>query len=76
MNPPERTPVKLLIRGYRRGDRSCRRPLLAPEDAGWVGFDLAKELVDRAGLQVVIAMPSPIAVGPVQAPVMGLGAVA
>jgi hypothetical protein len=35
-----------------------------------------RELVDRAGLQVVIAMPSPVAVGPVQAPVMGVGVVA
>ena len=35
-----------------------------------------QELVERAGLQVVIAMPSPVAVGPVQAPVMGVGVVA
>jgi hypothetical protein len=76
MNSRERATLKLLIRGYRRGNRNYRRPPLAPEDAGWVGFDLAEELVDRAGLQVVITMPSPIAVGPVQAPVMGLGAVA
>jgi antitoxin YefM len=58
------------------GRSRARGPLLAPEDAGWVGFDLAEELVDRAGLQVVIAMPSPVAVGPVQTPVMGVGVVA
>ena len=50
--------------------------LLAPEDAGWVGFDLAEKVVDRTRLQVVIAVPAAVAVGPVHTPVVGTGAIA
>ena len=60
MNRDELGLGKLLIRGYRPSNRSDRRALLAPEDAGWVGFDLAEKVVDRTRLQVVIAMPAPV----------------
>jgi hypothetical protein len=50
--------------------------LLAPENAGWVGFDLVQRLLDRAGVEIVIAVPATVVVGPVQAPVMGADAVA
>lgn len=49
---------------------------LAPENAGWVGFDLVQRFVDGAGVEVVVAVPAAVAVGPVQAPVVGIGAVA
>jgi hypothetical protein len=39
------------------------RKSLAPENAGGVGFDLVQRLVDRAGVEVVIAVPSTVAVG-------------
>jgi mRNA-degrading endonuclease RelE of RelBE toxin-antitoxin system len=35
--------------------------VLAPEDAGWVGFDLAEEIVDRTGLQVGKPLFGPLA---------------
>ena len=50
--------------------------MLTPENAGWVAFDLVQRLVDRAGVEVVIAMPAAVAIGPVQAPVVGAGAIA
>jgi hypothetical protein len=53
-----------------------RGSLLTPENAGGVGFDLFKHIVDGAGVEVVIAVPATVAVGPVQAPVVGAGAVA
>jgi len=31
--------------------------LLAPEDAGWVGFDLLEYLVDAAWREIVVAVP-------------------
>src|SRR5215471_9580929 len=52
------------------------RWLLAPEDAGWVGFDLPEYLVDAAWREIVVAVPAAVAVGPVQAPVVSAGAVA
>lgn len=62
--------------GWRRRLQPGRARLLTPENTGWVGFDLVQYLVDRAGLEVVIAVPAAVAVGPVQAPVVGAGAVA
>ena len=50
--------------------------MLTPENAGWVGFDLVQRFVDRARLKVVIAVPAAVAIGPVQAPVVGAGAIA
>jgi hypothetical protein len=50
--------------------------LLTPEDAGWVGLDLVEQPVDWTGIEVVIAVPAAVSVGPVQAPVVGAGAVA
>jgi len=41
--------------------------VLTPENAGWVGFDLVQRFVDRAGLEVVVAVPAAVAVGPLQA---------
>jgi hypothetical protein len=52
-----------------------RKPL-TPENAGWVGFDLVQRFVDGAGVEVVVAVPAAVAVGPVQAPLAGVGAVA
>jgi hypothetical protein len=49
---------------------------LAPENAGWVGFDLAQRFVDGARVEVVVAVPTAIAVGPVQAPLVGVDAIA
>src|SRR5215510_7587458 len=55
------------------GDRPVRRVfpgsavwLLAPEDAGRVLFDSLEHVADKAGLEVVVAVPASIAVGPVQ----------
>jgi hypothetical protein len=45
---------------------SGRHPL-APEDADWVGFNLVEQPVNRAGIEVVILVPPPVAIGPVQA---------
>ena len=39
--------------------------MLTPENAGWVGFDLAEHFVDRAGVEIVVAVPAAVAVGPV-----------
>jgi hypothetical protein len=39
-------------------------------------FDLVKHFFDRAGVEVVIAVPATVAVGPVQAPGVAAGAVA
>jgi hypothetical protein len=50
--------------------------LLTPENAGRVGFDLVKHRVEGTGVEVVITVPAAVAVGPVQAPVVGAGAVA
>ena len=50
--------------------------MLTPENAGWVGFDLVQRFVDRARIEVVIAVPAAVAVGPVQTPVVGTGAIA
>ena len=40
-----------------------------------VGFDLVERFLNRAGVQVVIAVPAAVAVGPVQGPVVSAGAV-
>jgi len=48
----------------------------APEDAGWVVVDLVKDVVDGAGVKIVVAMPAAVAVGPVQGPGVGVGVVA
>ena len=50
--------------------------MLAPEDAGWVGFDLLEYLVDAAWREIVVAVPAAIAIGLVQVPFVGAGAVA
>lgn len=49
---------------------------LAPENAGWEGFDLVDHLVGGAGIEVVVAVPAAAAVGPVQAPGVDADAVA
>jgi hypothetical protein len=54
---------------------SHERRLLAPEDAGWVGFDLLEYLVDAAWREIAVAVPAAIAIGPVQVPFVGAGAV-
>jgi hypothetical protein len=52
-----------------------RKPL-APENAGRVGFNLGKRVVNRTRVEIVITVPTAVAVGPVQAPAVGIGAVA
>ena len=37
---------------------------LTPENAGWVGFDLVQRFGQRAGVEVVVAVPAAVAVGP------------
>jgi hypothetical protein len=53
-----------------------KRKPLTPEDAGWVGFDLVQRGPDGPGVEVLIAVPAAVAIGPVQAPDVGIGAVA
>ena len=50
--------------------------MLAAEDAGRVGFDLVERLVDTAWVEVAVSVQAAVAVGPVQAPVVGTVAVA
>jgi hypothetical protein len=48
----------------------------APEDAGGVFVDLVEELLGGAGLDVVVAVPAAVAVGPVERPEVAVGVVA
>lgn len=57
------------------GQSRRMRGLLAPEDAGRIGFDLPEYLVDAPRREMVVAVPAAVAVGPVQAPVVGAGVV-
>ena len=56
--PPENRKAGIEDGPVRRGS------LLTPENAGGVGFDLFKHIVDGAGVEVVIAVPATVAVGP------------
>jgi hypothetical protein len=48
----------------------------APEDGSGVVVDLVKELVDGAGVEIVVAVPAAVAVGPEERPELGVGVVA
>src|SRR5690348_1884446 len=59
------------------GSRSATYETVAsPEDAVWIGFDLLEYLVDAAWREIVVAVPAAIAIGPVQVPFVGAGAIA
>src|SRR5215213_10613683 len=62
--------------GWWRFDlRQCERRS-APEDGGGVVVDLVEERVGSAGIEVVVAVPAAVAVGPVERPEVVVGVVA
>ena len=60
----------------RTGKPPENRKPLAPENAGRVGFDLVQRAVNGTRVEIVVTVPVAVAVSPLQAPVVGIGAVA